>query len=349
MTDGIQTVSISPAYVYTQNTTPSDVTVGKIWIDTSTIPPTTKVSDGTNYNTLSTDLTNVEKIAGTNALNILYLNAQTAKTAGVTANFKGDAFTTSGGYGSTIDAVNTTATFSTNKYYNPNATPLTLTGVQQDTTYAAGGGDRSGVKILANANCYLGNVVIQTSNTASKCYLLNASFAVLQTVSISAGNADFGYLTALTNGVTYYIAVDGNGAGYTGTYTNVPAFPYNGTNISITGGDYQNASDTRAFGIYQITTSATAPYGNKIVQTNAQTLPITPTKAMIITTNPTITGTGSINYDISTNGGTNYQTAQSSNTEISLTNAGTSLILKQNLKTGASGTASVTDWGVLYW
>jgi len=70
----MEITQISPVYVYTQSTTPNDVTEGKIWVDTTTSPPVTKISDGTTYNTLSTDLSNIRKSIGLNGLNIFRFN-----------------------------------------------------------------------------------------------------------------------------------------------------------------------------------------------------------------------------------------------------------------------------------
>ena len=48
----MELTTINPVYVFTQDNTPTDLTEGKIWVDTSTDPPITKVSDGTTYNSI---------------------------------------------------------------------------------------------------------------------------------------------------------------------------------------------------------------------------------------------------------------------------------------------------------
>jgi len=70
----------------------------------------------------------------------------------------------------------------------------------------------------------------------------------------------------------------------------------------------------------------------------------------MITANETIAGTGSVTYDLSTDGGLNFQTGLIEGDEITLTNVGSSLILKQNLNgVGAGNTATAKDWGVSIW
>jgi hypothetical protein len=70
----------------------------------------------------------------------------------------------------------------------------------------------------------------------------------------------------------------------------------------------------------------------------------------MIVANEETTGTGSVTYDISFDNGSNYQTGLESFQQYEIEDAGTQLLLKQNLNAGASeGTASAYNWGVLLW
>lgn len=78
---------------------------------------------------------------------------------------------------------------------------------------------KTGAKITWATN---GKYVIGFSKnpsvTATKGYILNASLSVLATTDFVGNDANFSSAYAMTNGVTYYLAVDNAGSGYTDRY-----------------------------------------------------------------------------------------------------------------------------------
>ena len=334
----ILTTSLNPEYVYTQATEPTDKTIGKIWVDTSTTPPTTKVSDGTNYNALSTDLTDVEKMIAQNGLSIIDNTAQASLTAGTNANFVRDIYTISGGYLNTIDTGNTTANYSQN-YSNAvlgtpeNSDDVTKTGYTYSfttTMTAINPGYISHIKFYISTGQDLHITIVQNSETI----LDKIGTSVTGNNDISISLSEY---TKIIEAGEFTISFRNNISKVDSQSSTKTNFSYSNQTIP--------AQDTSTNWL----TYVPVTFSNKIVQTNAQTLSFTPTKAMIIA-HETTTGPSSVTYDLSTDGGTNYQTGLSSGEEITLTNTGTSLILKQNLNAGASSDeASATDWGVLFW
>jgi hypothetical protein len=109
--------SIIPRGAYIQATEPTDKTQGKRWYKTTTKEWYT--SDGTTYIFDGVDMADIGTLIGLNGLNILDLTAQASLTAGKNANFERDIYTDANGYLNSINTVNTTATFDTNKYKTP--------------------------------------------------------------------------------------------------------------------------------------------------------------------------------------------------------------------------------------
>ena len=360
----VEVSSITPTYVYVQSTQPSDTTAGKLWGNTSVSPTTLYIADGSTYNIVATSLTQVNaditallKTASDNALNILFTEAKASLTAGTTANIKADTYTTSGGYLSTINAGATTANFNATNYDNNLKSNETGTLLYSATISATA---KIGVQIKIGANnTTIFSISKDSHCTATTAYLYasaqsdgGAVGAFIASQAFSGNTATFASPQAVTANTWYWVLVDSAGGSYTISVNENPAsFPYTSTNLNFTYG--MDSAGTPANTWLNLQPSAgvvvTQRRQNSIIQTNAQTLSATPTYAMIVA-HETTAGTGSVTYDISTNGGTNYQTAQTSYNKITLTNAGTSLIIKQNLNAGASaGSASATDWGVMYW
>jgi len=347
----MELTNIPPIYVYTQDSTPSDLTEGKIWVDTSTNPPVTKVSDGTIYNALSTNLTPIRKLIGLNGLNILDITAQSTLTEGINANFERDIYSDSTGYLNTIDAGNTTAFFDTNKYHNTLISEDNLTSLIGNFSGLDSYTNPSGVILETTSNMSISKIQFVDGN-ATKGYIYEwvndeTMGDLLGSATLINGLATFENPIILDASTKYFLVDDGEGESYTAYWVHSVTFP-----ISITGGSIiksitnGNPGTNDLIDVFEINSTIIE---NKIIQTNAQTLNTTPTTALIVA-NETTAGTGTITYDISTDNGSNYQTAQTSGTEISLTNAGTELILKQNLNgVGAGNTSETIDYGVLLW
>ena len=351
----MELTNIPPIYVYTQDSTPSDLTEGKIWVDTSTNPPVTKVSDGTTYNALSTNLTPIRKLIGLNGLNILDITAQSTLTEGINANFERDIYSDSTGYLNTIDAGNTTADFlsSTSDYFSGAnngwiAEDTRAHGITMANTTSASG--KKGFVVTTNSACYVQKITKHASSNVTKGYILNTSDEVLAQATFSGNDATFSTPLSLATGTTYYIVADADGSSITRSYGG-GGYPI--TTSEFTWIQYYNGSPSGTGESWDIVSVTTATeditYSNKIVQTNAQ--PITDTYSnFMIVSNETIEGTETIDYDISFDGGSNEQTGLSSFTEYGITDSGTSIILKQNLNgTDASNYTKASNWGVLLW
>jgi len=340
----MELTNIPPIYVYTQDTTPSDLTEGKIWIDTTTSPPTTKVSDGTTYNTLSTDLSSIQKLIGLNGLNILDLTAQGSLTAGVNANFERDIYSDATGYLNTIDTGNTTGAFNTNCYKNDVegadvVKSFTTAGDTTNQTVTA----KTGFAFTANKAVKVKAVTKLSECTATHAYIMdNAGTGTLATATFTGDVATFDYqLTASTG---YQVVADKEGATYTERYGASVSYPVETTNINYTA--YVGAGQGANIESISVVNIVSA---NVIVQTNEQTIASGYSYFMIVA-HETVVGNGSIDYDVSFDGGSNEQTGLNSFTEYSITDSGTGLILKQNLNgNGAGNIATATDFGVLLW
>lgn len=357
MTDGIQTVSISPAYVYTQSTTPSDKTQGKIWVDTSTSPPTTKVSDGTTYNTLSTDVSAITQTLNENAMQILVLDANASLTAQTYEKVYNELYSSSGGYRSSVNTGSSTANFSTNLYNNSLKTNEVGTTAYSTTISATA---KIGIQIKTNANaCSIFSVSKDSHCTATTAYIYNSAQStggavgtLITSQAFSGNTATLASPPSLTANTWYWILVDSTGGSYTVSVNENPAsFPYVSTNLNFTYGMDSAGSPANTWLNLQPSAGVivTQRIQNALVQSNAQTLASSPSLFEISTFTPVTTGTGTITYDVSFNGGTNYQTGILPNTQTTITNTGTSLIVKQNLNAGASlGSASARGFSVYF-
>lgn len=274
--------------------------------------------DGTDWIKTSVDLNNVYKLIGNNALNILDLTAQANLTAGINANFERDTYSDANGYLNTLNATNTTAEFNSNKYLNRKLS-------QQDLTETS-----------HNTNNYL----------TKKTFTFSPSLGVEKVTneirnSHGGGTSNCKIIFIYDDDTTREVEK----ANYDSNYK---VLTY--TNTNLTKKVKQILVQIKALSntVYEKNTMVFI-LGDTIVETNEQTIDAGFTKFMIVANEET-SGTGSVTYDISFDNGTNYQEDLASFTEYTISDAGTSLILKQKLNAGASsGTASAYNWGVLLW
>lgn len=352
----LEVSTIPVKYVFVSDTTPSDVTEGKIWIDTNTTPPITKVSDGTTYNALSTDLSVLEDQMIRQSIGILKLEANATLTTQDYTNIFLDVFSDANAYDNTVDTETTTATFQTNKYQN-------TIGASAETTahgiaYASQDVDSGthGLLITVNNACAITSVTKYTQCTGTRCTISNYATpsTLMGTATFSGDVATFTTPVALTVGQTYDIAVDNSGASYTRALSGASAYPYNDTNINITDNVY-NAITTPshagdyAVSITSIATEDSSP-ANKIIQTNAITVTTAQTHHQVYCDNATA-GTGTVTYDISFDNGSTWDTAQALNTKNTRAGTtGTQMIIKLNTNgIGSGNTSNVSNYGVMLW
>lgn len=353
----MESTTITPVYVYVSATQPSDLTEGKLWYNTT--DTSLYACDGATYNqVIASDINQLTNAVLENQLAILDIQATDTLTSGSSANIFRDVYSDSGGYLNTINIGSTTADFNSiqKNYANGrtqvNGTARTNTadsGLTDDGSKTA----KQGVKFTMNAGQTAEGIriVCLTGVLADTAYILDSSKNVLASAPITGGVANVIY--DLVASTTYY-AVVGSASG-TQRYRKAEAnFPLNYTEFNIVANLADGTSDTTAtkYDIATIATIVTAPVtpANSIVQTNEETITAGATKFQIFTWKPVTAGSGTITYDISFDGGSNYQTGISANTETTITNTGTGLIVKQNLNgTGAGNTAQASGFGVMFW
>jgi hypothetical protein len=306
-------------------------------------------SDGTKWTELPSGGSATDSVIIDNALDILELQATATLTGGTSANMIRDIYTDANGYLNTIDTATTTSSFLTNKYFN-----ILSDEASGDTT--------SDPNTFTNAsNAFDGN----DATTASKT-IGTASASLGKTFDakmINKAKIKCSFEKGSGTGGAFDIKLQTyDGAVWTDKYTIYDAgLVFSAMTETIFTIPLQNI-ETNCQGIRILFTNGsptnvicklyTLAYGstiNTIVQTNMQTLESTPSKAIVFSWRDEVTGTGSITADVSFDNGTNYKT-MNLNTEYSIDDIGTELILKLNLNAGASsGTAETKGYGVLFW
>ena len=347
----MEITQISPVYVYTQSITPNDVTEGKIWVDTTTNPPLTKISDGTTYNALSTDLSSLLTRQFEQGLGILKLEADgTLTTQDYTTMFL-DLFSDVTGYDNTIDTGNTTAFFDTDKYINLGGTP-TDESINQATTDQSQTA-KSGMAITADVDSLLNSITKVAGCDATICYIhARVGGALLGQANFSGDIATFLPPIKLTATEIYEAIVDKAGNSYSSRYLGGQSHPEDTGNLTWEGAILTlNSSIETGYNrtIYNANVSPSENI-NLIVQTNAITITTAQTSHQVFTEN-TLAGTGAISYDISFDNGSTWDTDQALNTKNARAcTTGTQMIIKLNLNgTGASNTSEASNYAVMLW
>jgi len=319
--------------------TPEDGQVG-IYSGNRIIPTDLPVSSDT------VTLTSLES-----ALNVLQLQVAAAITPGSYVGVEMDIFSDTTGYLNTVDTANTTAFFSTNKYM----LPTDYSNVSQENGFSLTSNSSAttarGITIYAKFNSTLLTVTKHASATPTKCYIYDESSNLLDTQTFSGNVATFNL--AMTAGQKYYINAGKDGASFTGYYTSLGGitYPQDRELIKFIAGCTTISEDTNyCWNILSVNVTVSTPPTFLKVQTNVQTLVAGFTHFQVVAFRGTVTGTGTITADISFDNGAHYQTGLAVNTNYSITNVGTQMIVKLNLNHGASlGTAESMGWGVQLW
>lgn len=335
-----------PTIVFKQESAPSG-TAGALWYKAST--DELFYYSGTSWEVLNaaTSLYIYDNILR-NSMAILQLKAAASAAAPDYDSIVLDLFSDSSGYSNTIDTgAATTATFSTNKYFNTgNLSTADTTGV----TYGSGGtaSAKCGMKFETKTACILTKITKTAACDATTAYLLNSSKAVIASASFSGNDAVFNQ--NLTTSTTYYAAVDSGGSNYSYKQGTPVSYPISKTNINYTIGLDNTGNDLNNYGFNIASVTTDIALEKRIIQTTAQTLPFTPSKYQLYTLNAT-TGSGSVDFDVSFDNGAHYDTDKTLNTIYDITNAGTELILKINLKTDDSeaGTSESSGYALMIW
>jgi len=284
------------------------------------------------------------------ALNVLQLQVAAAITPGDYVGVEMDIFSDETGYLNTVDDTsNTTAAFTTNKYTNGNTTGYSKSVSGSGMGYASslnitcsavGGGFVSSTMydledaVPGDQNNYTFEIIQGGTTLASKNVLMNnASHSGTLTYVIGD------YSSAIIPG-TFSIVITRTSGSHR-IYTN--SLTSSDQGWIITGQTVPSAVGGGAIVFTRIITDCK-------VQTNVQTLVAGFTHFQVVAFRGAVTGTGTITADISFDNGAHYQTGLAVNTNYSITNVGTQMILKLNLNgTGAGNTAESMGWGVQLW
>lgn len=264
-----------------------------------------------------------------------------------------DIFSDAGGYSNSIDAGNTTATFSTDKYINlGNVTEAT--GAALGSTSATANTEEYGELIKATVACNIVSVTKNANCTATKINIYDkaAPAVLLATANFAGDVATLATPLALTANQEVGIFC-GSAGGWNRRYNGGASYPINGTNINFTGsvgaavGAWDASSDTTQ--VYNIASIVTQTASNKVIQTNAITLDANVVQYSLYST-ITTTGSGSVTYDISFDNGATWKTDKALNTVIEDVGTGTQGIIKLKLNgAGAANTAEAENYALAVW
>jgi hypothetical protein len=292
-------------------------------------------------------------IAIENALEILDIQAGLSLDGGQSAFMLRDITTSNVGHLSTINTTNTDAFYSSNSLNYTNgfadnsiinnqvissqasySFPLTafykglVTEVRLTVSTAATGT----VSIIQNS------VTLATKSQAVTGAANLFSFAVgdysaLIDPTIAGGN--FNVSMSVSTGT---ITLGGSGSFITET------FRAQGT------GNQANRSGGNDLASVKYQVDPTINYGDKVVETNMLTIGIEPNTFQFYTRGEETDGDASVTYDVSFDNGVNWQTDLNSGEQITVTNTGKQVIIKQNLKEGTSpNKASASGYALMFW
>ena len=337
---------LNPQVVYVQATTPSDLTEGKLWYNTTA--DTLYVSDGSSYAIMTTDLSPIQKQLLEMDLNILINSTASSSTLNDWESMFIDIFTDADGTNNTIDTGNTTAVFRTgnNSYSNITSVDTNETsGITFNTTASIS--DYYGFHIHANSNLVLTEIKKHASCTATKGYLTDDDGNILKSASFIGDYAFIFY--PLISGTNYYIGAGSDGSDYDVHYdSGALGYPINNTNINFLSGSNNLGSEHATLGSNIIQVSTTTTVENTLIQTNVTTVKTGATHTQLFSHN-TITGTGTITYDISMDNGATYTTNLTLNTKNAITSTtGTQMIIKLNLNgIGVDNIVKAKDYSIM--
>lgn len=344
---GLEVTAILTKYDYVQATQPTDLREGVRWYDTSN--NVLKISNGTSFSNVTVSTEYLQQSIIENALNILEIQATDTLTAVSSATIASDVFSDTTGYLDTVNTGNTTAIFDTDTYKNDPADASEAHG-QAMGSYASITGQR-GFKITVGASdIAIASLTKATSSGGTTAYIYASDGSTLLGSATYSGNtATFSSPISLSASTTYFIGSDAGGASYDPYRKTAFGYPKAGTYFNWvagwTGGTGEDAGD----GFNIVSAGISNLPEDKIVETDAITLPSTPTKFQVYAYNKNTTGTGSVSASVSFDNGSNYQDVDL-DTEENITNQGTQMIVRIKLNAGASnGLAECDGYGVLFW
>lgn len=334
-----------PTIVYTQSTQPTDLTVGKLWVNTNN--NLLYVSNGSSYIsvTASVSLTSSQADIIQQAINILRADNTLPLNSYNYIDY--DVFNTPTGILSKINTGSTTAFYdATNKIYNnlnfnPNKSGFVPNNFQSSTT-------KAGVKFVPNSNITVVGIEKNNLSTATTGYILDSSKTVLTSGSFVGNTCTFSPSVNLTSGVSYYAVVDNGASSYNDEYQTGITYPINTTNLSYTAGLTPAGADNTSI-LFEISTIYVTNINvNEYIITNSKTI-LTGAISHMLMVHDTVAGSGSITYDVSLDGGSTWDsTGNLTGVKNLFVGTGTSLVFKINLNgIGSGNTASCNDYGAV--
>jgi len=272
------------------------------------------------------------------ALNTLELQAAASIIPGNYLGVNMDITTDTTGYLNTIHIGSTTAFFVTNKYAN---------NTTQDISVATGTYSTTGTWTMTSAvTGYMSKVNMRAWDVGTgnvRVDIIQGGSTLASKTQAVAGESDTAY---------NFTPADYSSMITAGTFTVVWTktsgtirIDYK-TNAVFTGALCSMTSGAAPRGAHVYTASVV----KKIIKTNAQPIAAGFGHFQIVAFRQATVGTGNVTCDISFDGGTNWQTDVAVNTNLAITNSGTSMIVKINLNgTGTGNTSECKGWGVQLW
>jgi len=313
---------LNPQYVYVQTSTPSDLTEGKLWYNTTA--KALYSSDGSSYSVMETDTSPLQNQLLEMDLNILINSVASSSTLNDWETMFVDIFSDADGTSNTIDTGNTTAIFDTNKYIN---TEIVL-DANEDTELTTQSDTFILQKTFSAINTYIkhGKNEIKTNYNGVTCYCK--------------------YIFTYDDESTAEVIMTENGTSYVEKEYLNPNLDKIVTEINVyhrlKTGEVSRMVYLKLDKIYECVID------DLIIQTNAITCTTAQTSHQVYCHNATA-GTGAITYDISFDNGSTWDTAQALNTKNTRSSTtGTQMILKLNLNGVSIGnTSQADDYGVM--
>lgn len=263
-----------------------------------------------------------------------------------------DIFSAAAGANTTVDTVNSTATFDTNRYLC-SAVPTTYTQDAEASFSTGGAASYDGYRFLVNSTCYLKTVTKYSSCTATKCRLTNDAGSTIEEVSFVGDVATFTAQT-LTSSSYYKIVVHDSGGSYTQAFNGSASYPYTNTYINFTSG-WKNlqsgggTTSTQAFNL--VSMDVFIIYVDSYVQSDTATISTSDDKIFVTPLmHEALSGSDAVTFDYSMNNESTWYTGNALNTWIDAsgsTNTGTLSIRLQLDTDDGITTPKVSGWIVL--
>ena len=321
----METTILNPQVVYVQATTPSDLTQGKLWYNTT--DNTLYTSNGTSYVGMETDLSDLQRQQLEQNLNILINSVASSSTLNDWDDMFVDSFSDADGTSDTIDTANTTAVFNTNLYENK------AVDTEEQLNEVTGSERTFITKKTFNLSpsILLDGAVSNEIAITSGLYLTECRLKY----TYADDSEDYSETESVTGTSNLYVAK---------TYSNPDGTglkEIKKIEVQLTCNEYSYLEKNTI-----VPFSLSAPI-KLIVQTNAITCDTAQISHQVFSHNA-VAGTGNITYDISFDNGSTYDTAQALNTKNARSSTtGTEMILKLNLIGNKQNTATADDYGIM--